>query len=479
MARNQLIEDRPTNRDEARAGQNDERLELTRSQRRRAEADRVGDHAPQEGVAIFRPVEQAVLVAVQQRGASGHSVAASLDELELLADTAGSTVAGRVVQRRQRPDVGTFIGRGKVAELRDVCGELGADAAIFDDELTPAQQRNLEERLGIKVLDRTIVILDIFAQHASSREGKAQVELAQLTYLLPRLRGWGEALSRQAGGIGTRGPGETQLEVDRRKLMRRIHKLKDDLAEFEQTRRLKTKHRERQGVPVVALVGYTNAGKSTLLNRLTGADVHVADQLFATLDTTARRLELPDSREAIATDTVGFVEKLPTQLVEAFKSTLEDSLRADLLVHVIDASHPEAASQIHAVDQVLYEIGAGAMPRLLVLNKADVADPDVITGLQADHPDALAVSAVTGEGVDELAARVAGVIPPFRRMVEALVPYDRTELVARAHREGEVVKEEHRPEGTWLVANVERATGEALSEFASSNGWADEDDEEA
>src|SRR5680860_934093 len=253
-----------------------------------------------------------------------------------------------------------------------------ADAAIFDDELSPAQQRNLEERLEVKVLDRTIVILDIFAQHAASKEGKAQVELAQLTYLLPRLRGWGKALSRQAGGrvaggagIGTRGPGETQLEVDRRKLNRRITRLKNDLNQAERTRTLRTKDRRRHDVLTLALVGYTNAGKSTLLNRLTGASALVADQLFATLDTTARRLELPDSRSAVVTDTVGFVKKLPTQLVEAFKGTLEETLNADLLLHVVDASHKEAEAQVLAVDRVLSDIGADAMPRLLVLNKAD------------------------------------------------------------------------------------------------------------
>ena len=457
-------------------------LRLSRAERRRADARRVEEGAPQEGVAIFRPVERAVLVALHRPGSTAHDVDASLDELELLGDTAGSAAVGRVVQRREHPDVATFIGRGKVTELRDLARSLDADAAIFDDELTPAQQRNLEERLELKVLDRTIVILDIFAQHASSREGKAQVELAQLSYLLPRLRGWGQALSRQAGGrvaggagIGTRGPGETQLEVDRRKIMRRITKLRRDLTDFAATRRLKSKDRERHAVPVVALVGYTNAGKSTLLNRLTGADVLVADRLFATLDTTARRMPLPDGRHAVATDTVGFVKKLPTQLVEAFKSTLEDTLRADLLLHVVDASHPEAEAQILAVDHVLDEIGAGDMGRLLVLNKADAADRDELAGLAREYPDAVVVSAVTGEGIGDLAAGVARRLPPARRVVEALVPYEQAGLVAQAHREGEVFKEEHRPEGTWLVANVERSTGAALAPFATASGWDDDD----
>ncbi|HVM18564.1 MAG TPA: GTPase HflX [Egibacteraceae bacterium] len=462
----------------------EEDLSLSRAERRRREAERIEEGAPREGVAIFRPVERAVLVALHQAGQSAHDVDASLDELELLVDTAGSEAVGRIVQKRDTPDVATFIGRGKVAQLRDYARALDADAAIFDDELTPAQQRNLEEKLQIKVLDRTIVILDIFAQHAASREGKAQVELAQLSYLLPRLRGWGVALSRQAGGrvaggagIGTRGPGETQLEVDRRKINRRMTKLRADLRDFARTRTLKTKERERHGVPTVALVGYTNAGKSTLLNRLTGADVLVADKLFATLDTTARRLELPDGRQVVATDTVGFVKKLPTQLVEAFKSTLEDTLRADLLLHVVDASHPEAEAQILAVDRVLADIGADDMRRLLVLNKADAADRDVLAGLQRQWAESVVVSAVTGEGTGELLQRITDLLPPDRRVVEALVPYDRSDLVAAAHREGEVLKEEHRPEGTYLLANVGREAGSALGGFADTNPWADTDED--
>jgi GTP-binding protein HflX len=452
-------------------------LQLSRAQRRRAEADNIGDSAPREGVAIFRPVERAVLVAIHPTGQSRHQVDASLDELELLLDTAGGESVGRIVQKRDTPDVATFLGRGKVEELRALATELEADAVVFDDDLSPAQQRNLEERLKMMVLDRTIVILNIFADHAASREGKAQVELAQLTYLLPRLRGWGQALSRQAGGGATggsgplRGPGETQLEVDRRKLMRRINKLRSDLREAEKNRRVKTQDRERAGVATVALVGYTNAGKSTLLNRLTGAAVLVADQLFATLDTTARRLELPDSRHVVATDTVGFVKKLPTQLVEAFKSTLEEVLRADLLLHVVDASHPEAEAQVLAVDRTLEEIDAGHLPRLLVLNKVDAADRDVVAGLARQLPDAVVVSARTGEGTEELIERIARGVPEVRRLVEAVVPYERADLVALAHREGEVVKEEHRPEGTYLLANLGARTGAALVPFASVDPW--------
>ncbi|MGH8884960.1 MAG: GTPase HflX [Egibacteraceae bacterium] len=445
--------------------------ELPRAERRRAGAQRITEGVPQEGVAIFRPAEKAVLVGLHRPDSCAHDVDASLDELEQLVGTAGAVMVGRVVQRRDTPDVATFVGRGKVAQLQALTAELGADAVIFDDELSPAQQRNLEERVGVKVLDRTIVILDIFAQHASSREGRAQVELAQLTYLLPRLRGWGQALSQQAGGIGTRrGPGETQLEVDRRKLNRRITKLRRDLATYERTRRRKTLARERQGVPIIALVGYTNAGKSTLLNRLTGADMLVADRLFATLETTARRVELPDGREAVATDTVGFVRKLPTQLVEAFKSTLEDTLRADVLLHVVDAAHPEAEAQAATVDRVLDEIGAGAMPRLVVLNKADIADRDELVGLRRRLGDAVVVSARTGEGIEALVAAAASRIPAGRRLVEALVPYDRTDLVARAHREGEVLKSEARPEGTWILANVDRGVLAALAPYCNGSG---------
>jgi GTP-binding protein HflX len=327
--------------------------ELSRAAQRRAQAERVGDEAPREGVDIIRPVERAIIVAARLDDETDADVGSSLDELELLVETAGGEVVDRVVQRRERPDPATFIGSGKVAQLRADVRETGVDAVVFDDELTPAQQRNLEEALTVKVLDRTIVILDIFAQHAASREGKLQVELAQLTYLLSRLRGWGQALSRQAGGIGTRGPGESQLEVDRRRIARRITKLREELEAARSARTRTSRRRERNQVPVVALVGYTNAGKSTLLNRLTGAAVGVADQVFATLDVTARRLELGDGRTAVATDTVGFIQNLPTQLIEAFTSTLEQTTDAELLVHVCDASHPRVDEQIAAVDLVL------------------------------------------------------------------------------------------------------------------------------
>ncbi len=457
----------------------DDEQELSRAAQRRARAERVGDTAPQEGVDIIRPVERAILVAVRLAERSEHDVASSLDELELLVDTAGGVAVERFTQRRERLDPATFIGRGKVAELRDRVAETAVDAVIFDSELTPAQQRNLEEELAAKVLDRTIVILDIFAQHASSREGKLQVELAQLTYLLSRLRGWGQALSRQAGGIGTRGPGESQLEVDRRRINRRITKLRQELERAEHARELTTRRRDRVGVPVVALVGYTNAGKSTLLNRLTGASVGVADQLFATLDVTARRLELTDGRTAVATDTVGFIQNLPTQLVEAFNSTLEQTLDAELLLHVCDAGHPRVAEQIRAVHAVLDEIGAGDLPRVLVLNKVDALDRAAIRQLTRDHPDAVPASARTGAGTDRLVDLITARLGPSRRVVEASVPYDHAGLVALAHRDGTVLKEEHRPEGTYLVAQVDQSAAASLAPYALMNAWEDDDVDEA
>lgn len=443
---------------------------LSRAEQRRAQAERIGDHAPREGVDIIRPVERAILVAVRLPETTAADVTSSLDELELLVDTAGGDTVERFIQRRDRPDPATFIGSGKVATLRERVQATDVDAVIFDEELTPAQQRNLEEALATKVLDRTIVILDIFAQHASTRQGKLQVELAQLTYLLSRLRGWGQALSRQAGGIGTRGPGESQLEVDRRRINRRISRLRDDLARAHEARTLTNRRRARNQVPVVALVGYTNAGKSTLLNRLTGATVGVADRLFATLDVTARRLELSDGRTAVATDTVGFIQNLPTQLVEAFISTLEQTLDAQLLLHVCDASHPRVEEQITAVDAVLKEIDAAELPRLLVLNKVDVADDATVRRLMRRHGDAVAVSGLTGAGVDRLVVAVTARVASSRRMVEALVPYAHADLVALAHRDGTVLKEEHRPEGTHIVAQLEAGAAASFGPFEVRNG---------
>ncbi len=415
---------------------------------------------------------------VQLPGVTGAEVEASLDELEALLDTAGAEVLDRVVQRREAPDSATYLGRGKVGELHDLVAEVGADAVVFDDELSPAQQRTLEEHVRQKVLDRTIVILDIFAQHATSREGKAQVELAQLGYLLPRLRGWGTALSRQAGGqaaggvgIGGRGPGETQLEVDRRRIMRRINKLKRDLKGYAQVRETKSAERERSNVEVAALVGYTNAGKSSLLNRLTGADVLVEDRLFATLDATVRRLELDEGgRDVVLTDTVGFVAKLPHGLVEAFKSTLEESADADLLLHVVDASHPEAEAQIVAVREVLEEIGADAVPEQIVLNKADLADRADVDALARRlrtelGSEPVVVSAVTGEGIEDLRERLRYRLPGRRLRISAHVPYSRGDLVALVHRRGTVLKEAHDDVGTELIADVDEDAVLELREF--------------
>jgi GTP-binding protein HflX len=442
-------------------------VRMRRADRRRAERDVIGDDAPREGVDIIRPVELAVIVGVGLPDRTDAEVAASLDELERLLDTAGGEVVARVVQRRQHPEAATFIGGGKVEELHALVRELGADSVVFDDELSPAQQRTLEERIGRKVLDRTIVILDIFAQHASSREGKLQVELAQLTYLLPRLRGWGQALSRQAGGraaggagIGGRGPGETQLEVDRRRLMRRVTAIRRDLVASKQVRGVKAARRQRQELPVVALVGYTNAGKSSLMNRITGADVLVEDRLFATLDATLRRLPLPDGRTVVLSDTVGFVRKLPHGLVEAFRSTLEETAQAGLLLHVVDGAHPEALAHVDAVREVLLEIGAQDVPEVVVLNQIDRADADELDRLELTlrttrHTDPVRVSAVTGEGIAALLARIAGLVPDTRRHVRVHLPYAREDLVARVHREGRVLGLTHDEAGTLVDAEVD------------------------
>ena len=439
---------------------------MRRADRRRAERDVIGDDAPREGVDIIRPVERAVIVGMGLSGRDDAEVAASLDELERLIDTAGGVVVARATQRRPHPDPATYVGEGKIAELRVLAETHEADAVIFDDDLSPAQQRTLEERIRRKVLDRTIVILDIFAQHASSREGRLQVELAQLTYLLPRLRGWGQALSRQAGGraaggmgIGGRGPGETQLEVDRRRLMRRITAIRRELAGAARVRAVKAARRQRSALPVVALVGYTNAGKSSLMNRLTGADVLVEDRLFATLDATLRRLDLGDGRVVALSDTVGFVRKLPHGLVEAFRSTLEETAQAALLLHVVDAAHPEAIEQIDAVREVLAEIGADEVREVIVLNQIDLADPDALADLEhavraMRHADPVRVSAWTGEGAEALVARIAHELPDPRETVAVHLPYAREDLVARVHREGRVVTIEHDAEGTRLVAEV-------------------------
>jgi GTPase len=414
-------------------------------------------------------LERVILVGVAVAG-SLTDTERSLEELRRLAETAGAEVLEATVQRRSRPDAGTFVGKGKVHELADMVKALGADTVIMDEELSPGQLRRLEELLDAKVIDRTAVILDIFAQHATSREGKAQVELAQLNYLLPRLRGWGENLNRQAGGIGAfRGPGETKMEVDRRRIRRRITKLHRDLDEMARTRDVKRRGRERAGVPAVALAGYTNAGKSTLLNRLSGAGVLVEDKLFSTLDPTTRRLDLPDGRSATMTDTVGFIAKLPHDLVEAFKSTLEEVGHADLVVHMVDASQPDPAGQIDAVRKVLAEVGAADVPELLVLNKVDLVDDLSRARLTRQFPGAPQISAVTGEEVDRLLLDIAARLPHPDVCLNALLPFERGDLLDRAYREGEVLEVEHLGEGTRLAVRAPAALAHLLQPFAEAS----------
>ena len=411
--------------------------------------------------------ETVVLVGVAIPPVSVTDAEASLEELAALADTAGADEAERVLQRRHEPDAATFVGKGKAAELRDLSNEVDADTVIFDDELSPAQSRNLEKILGRTAIDRTALILDIFAQHAHTQEGKAQVELAQLRYRLPRLRGRGITLSQQAGRIGTRGPGETQLEVDRRRLVRRVTKLESDLEDLTKNRRTQRKARARSRLPTVTLVGYTNAGKSTLLNRLTDAGVLVQDRLFATVDPTTRRLELPGGERVLVTDTVGFVRKLPHQLVQAFRSTLDEVAEADLLIHVVDASAPDPAAHMEAVRGVLRDIGADDVPELLAFNKADQADPASGRRLVRDHPGSVLLSAVGGEGVDGLLAAIGDRLRAMTHVVELVVPYDRGDVVAAVHRQGEVVSESHDPDGTRLWARIRPEDLSRFDEFGA------------
>ncbi|HLB61443.1 MAG TPA: GTPase HflX [Actinomycetota bacterium] len=389
----------------------------------------------------------------------------SLDELAALADTAGAEPVARILQARTDPDPATFVGKGKLEEIHRALHGSGADAVILDDELSPGQLRNLEERLGVKVVDRTALILDIFALHARSREGKAQVELAQLNYLLPRLRGWGEAMSRLGGGIGTRGPGETKLEVDRQHIKRRISKLGRDLRDLSRTRAVKRSRRQRSGVPQVAIAGYTNAGKSTLMNALTRADVVVADQLFATLDPTARRLGLPGGRTVVVSDTVGFVRKLPHDLVEAFRSTLEEVGFASLVLHVADGSSPEVEEQVNAVREVLAEIGAGAIPEVLCMNKIDRMSEVELARAARRFPEAVFVSGLQGEGLVELVDRIAEALPRPPVEVTVLVPYGREELTARLHREAEVLSSDATTDGTLVHARVGERLLAAISDL--------------
>ena len=401
--------------------------------------------------ATWRPAEREPAVLA---GIDPHGDEVSLRELAALADTAGAEVVASLVQRRDEPDPTTYLGKGKLAELHTLVHSSDARLVVLDDELTPAQLRNLEERLGVKVVDRTALILDIFALHARSREGKSQVELAQLNYLLPRLRGWGEAMSRLGGGIGTRGPGETKMEVDRQHIRRRIAKLRRDLEALARARTVKRAGRERSGTPQIALAGYTNAGKSTLMNAVTSAGVLVADQLFATLDPTVRRLRLPGGRTVTMSDTVGFVRKLPHDLVEAFRSTLEEVGRASLVLHVADASAGDLDAQVTAVREVLSEIGAAELPDVLALNKVDLLSEVDRARVHRRFPEGIAVSALTGEGIPELLRRLEAALPSAPIQVRLRVPYDRQDVVARLYREAEVLDADPSEHGTVVEARV-------------------------
>lgn len=425
-----------------------------------------GEFGGESGGLIDRTFrERIVLVGVTGPLEDEFDTERHLDELAQLVDTAGADAIARVVQRRHAPDPATYLGAGKVSELRELCEAVDADTVVFDDELSPAQQRNLEKALGRTAIDRTAVILDIFGQNAHSLEGKAQVELAQIRYRLPRLRGRGRQLSRQGGGIGARqGGGETQLEVDRRRLLRRMHKLEGDLREIDRVRRTQAKARQRSRLHRVAIVGYTNAGKSTLLNHLTDAGVLVEDRLFATLDATTRRLQLPGGETVLLTDTVGFITKLPTQLVEAFKSTLEVVVDADLLVHVVDGSAPEPEEHIEAVDRVLLEIGAVDVPQMLVVNKID-RDVDGAKRVLTAHPGSVAVSARTGEGIDDMLRALADRLRGLATVIELLVPFDRGDVLAALHREGEVLVESAGDAGMSVRARLDDVSASRFREF--------------
>lgn len=414
-------------------------------------------------------LERVVLAGVWTSGTAA-AAERSLAELARLAETAGSVVLEGVIQRRGSPDPATYLGSGKAEELRRIVVQTGADTVICDGELSPGQLRHLESVLKVKVVDRTWLILDIFAQHARSKEGKAQVSLAQMQYLLPRLRGWGESLSRQAGGraggatggVGTRGPGETKIETDRRRIRDQMTRLRRELRDMERIRTTQRSARRRSGLPMVALAGYTNAGKSKLLNRLTGADVLVEDALFATLDPTVRRATTPHGRAFTLADTVGFVRHLPHQLVEAFRSTLEEVRDADLIVHVVDCLEEVPAEQIAAVREVLQEIDADRIPELIVMNKVDAASADHLTIVRHQFPDAVFISAQTGEGIDVLMDRIEARLPNPMCHVDVVVPYARGDLVARAHTEGDVVEEHYGDVGTHLIAQVPEDLAAAL-----------------
>ncbi|MGA0061619.1 MAG: GTPase HflX [Candidatus Planktophila sp.] len=418
-------------------------------------------------------LERVVLVGVWTEGSS-EMAENSLAELKALAETAGSEVLEGLIQRRDKPDPATYIGSGKVAELRQLVVSTGADTVVCDGELSPSQLRTLEEKLKVKVVDRVALILDIFAQHAKSKEGKAQVELAQIAYLLPRLRGWGDSLSRQVGGraaggagIGGRGPGETKIETDRRRIRDKMAKLRREIAEMKVSRDTKRQERKRNNIPSVAIAGYTNAGKSSLLNTLTGAGVLVENALFATLDPTVRKCETAEGRVYTLSDTVGFVRHLPHQLVDAFKSTLEEVSGADLIVHVVDGSHPDPFEQIRAVREVIAEIGGGEIPEIIAINKVDVASPDVVMEILRKEPNSYAFSVRTGFGIDGLIHAIEKSLPHPAVEITAVIPYHRGDLVSAIHESGEILSEEHLAHGTAIHAYVDGSLAKAI-EIATS-----------
>ena len=420
-------------------------------------------------------LENVVLAGVHPQGEQ-EDAENSLRELAALAETAGAVVLDGVLQRRPHPDPATYLGRGKAEELRDLVAAVGADTVIADTELAPSRRRALEDVVKVKVIDRTTVILDIFSQHAKSREGKAQVELAQLEYLLPRLRGWGDSMSRQAGGqvgaagagMGSRGPGETKIELDRRRIRTRMAQLRRQIASFAPARAAKRAERDRHTVPSVAIAGYTNAGKSSLLNRLTSAGVLVENALFATLDATVRRTQTSDGRVYTFTDTVGFVRNLPHQLVEAFRSTLEEVGEADVVLHVVDGAHPDPAAQLATVRDVIGDVGARELPELVVFNKADLIDDDTRLVLRGLEPDAVFASSRTGEGVDEIRARIERMLPLPPVEVRVLVPYDRGDLVSAVHETGIILTQEHVADGTAIHAHVPAILGARLAPFLTA-----------
>lgn len=409
-------------------------------------------------------LEKVVLVGVWTEG-TAQDAENSLKELAALAETAGSEVLDGLIQRRDKADPATFIGSGKVMELRQSVVNTGADTVVCDGELSPAQLRNLESKVKVKVVDRTALILDIFAQHAKSREGKAQVELAQMTYLLPRLRGWGDSLSRQSGGasgIGGRGPGETKIETDRRRINDKMAKLRREIKEMKTSRDTKRQERRRHNIPSVAIAGYTNAGKSSLMNRLTDAGVLVENALFATLDPTVRKTTSSDGRIYTLSDTVGFVRHLPHQLIEAFKSTLEEVSGSDLIVHVVDGSHPDPQEQIRAVREVITEIGGGEIAEIIAINKADIAPPEKLMQLLREEPNSFAFSARTGFGIDTLVAAIEAALPRPKVEINTVIPFTRGDLVSAIHERGEIFSEEYLPQGTSIHALVDGSLAKVI-----------------